>query len=216
VRVIANSALAGKKFEKPWLGAKLESVTRDIAEGLRLERITGALVARVSAAGPAAQAGLEPGDVILRVDGFEVTDGRAVVYRLTTKGIGGTVKLDMVRKGQPREVVLTLKAAPMPGKDDLRNLSGKHPLDGARVANLLPGLAEELGVEDARGVVVLSVRPGSVAARFGFQVGDVIAQVGGKAIETVGDLEMAVKDRQRLWALGVRRGEQLMQLQVPG
>jgi Do/DeqQ family serine protease len=216
VKVVANSAIAGKKLEKPWIGAKLESVTRDIAEGLGLDRITGAVVMRVSDEGPAAQAGLQPGDVILRVDGFEATDGRNVLYRLTTKGVGTQAKLDVVRKGKPVVVTLGLVAAPTPGKDDTRNLSGKHPLDGARVVNVLPGLAEDLGISETSGVAVVSVRPGSVAARFGFQPGDVILQIGGVSINTVVDLEAAVRDRQKVWALAVRRGEQMMQLQVPG
>ncbi len=216
VRVFVNSAISGKKVEKPWLGAKLESVTRDIAEGLGLERITGAVVTRVSDVGPAALAGLQPGDVILRVDGFEVPDGRSVLYRLTTKGIDTQAKLDVVRKGKPVTVTLSLKAAPVAGKDDMRNLSGKHPLDGARVANVGPSLAEELGVEDTKSVVVVSVRPGSTAARFGFQPADVIVQMGGAGIVTVNDLEAAVRERQRVWSLTVRRGEQLLQLQVPG
>jgi Do/DeqQ family serine protease len=216
VKIVANSAIAGKKLEKPWMGAKLESVTRDIAEGLGLDRITGAVVTRVSDKGPAAQAGLQPGDVIMRVDGFEATDGRSVLYRLTTKGVGTQAKLDVVRKGKPVVVTMTLVAAPQPGKDDLRNLSGKHPLDGARVVNLVASVAEDLGLDDAIGVAVMSVRPGSVAARFGFQPGDVIVQIGQLPITNVAELEGAVRAPQRVWALAVKRGGQLMQLQVPG
>jgi Do/DeqQ family serine protease len=216
VKVFVNSAIAGKKVEKPWLGAKLDTVTRDIAEGLGLDRITGAVVTRVSDVGPAAQAGLQPGDVILRVDGFEATDGRSVLYRLTTKGIGTQAKLDVVRKGKPVTLTLALRAAPIPSKDDMRNLSGKHPLDGARVSNVGPSIAEELGIDDTKSVVVVSVRPGSLAARFGFQPGDVIVQVGDAEISSVTDLETAVRDRQRLWSMAVRRGEKVLQLQVPG
>jgi Do/DeqQ family serine protease len=216
VRVALASALSGKKLERPWLGAKLEAVTREIAEGLGLERITGAVVMRVDNVGPAADAGLQPGDVILRVDGFEATDGRSVLYRLQTKGIGNTVQLDAMRAKRPVTLTLKLKAAPQPGKDDIRNLSGKHPLDGARVANLLPGLADDLGIDETIGVVILSVRAGSIAARLGFQPGDVIAQVGGQPIGNVMELETALRDRQRLWSMAVQRGGQLLQLQVPG
>ena len=108
--------------------------------------------------GPAAEAGLEAGDVIMNVDGFEVTDPRGVQYRLTTRGIGNTVKLDVIRKGQPVTVNLKLAPAPKPGRDDVRNLAGQHPLDGARVSNILPGIADEMGLDDTSGVVVLSVR----------------------------------------------------------
>ena len=216
VRVYLDSALMGKKLERPWLAAKLEAVTRDVAEGLNLDRITGALVTSVNNVGPAAAAGLQPGDVILRVDGFEAIDGRGVLYRLQTKGVGNTVQLDVMRKGKPVMIQLPLKAAPQPGKDDVRNLSGKHPLDGARVANLLPGVADDLGVDEASGVAVVSVRAGSIAARLGFQPGDIIAQIGGQPIGTVLELENAVRERQRVWALAVKRGDQVLQIQVPG
>ena len=86
---------------------------------------------------------------------------------------------------------------PQAGKDDVRNLSGAHPFDGARVANILPGVADELGIEEQEGVVILSVRPASTAAGIGFQPGDVILQVGREKIETVSELEAALKERQR-------------------
>jgi Do/DeqQ family serine protease len=217
VRVYVDSAVSGKKLERPWLGARLEAVTRDIADSLGLDRITGALVTRVDNKGPAADAGLQPGDVILRVDGFEATDARAVLYRLQTKGVGNEVGLDVVRNGRkPVNLRLSLKAAPQPGKDDVRNLSGKHPLDGARVANLLPGVADDLGIDETTGVVILSVRAGSIAARLGFAPGDVIAEVGGSPVANIAGLEAAVRDRQRLWQLAVLRGGQRLTLQVPG
>ena len=215
VKVYVESALSGKKLERPWLGAKLEVVTRDIAEDLKLDRVTGAVVMRVLNQGPAADAGLQPGDVILRVDGFEATDPRSVLYRLQTKGTGNSARLDVIRKGRPVSLTVAVKAAPLPSKDDIRNLSGKHPLDGARVANLLPGLADDLGVEDLSGVVILSVRPGSISARLGFQPGDVVVSVGQQETASVSALEAALRERPRVWLMSVKRGGQVLQLQVP-
>jgi Do/DeqQ family serine protease len=216
VRLYVAGAAEGRKVERPWLGARLESVTREIAEGLGLDRVSGAVVARISNKGPASAAGLEAGDVIMHVDGFEVADARGVQYRLTTRGIGSTVKLDVIRKGQPQTVELKLEAAPPPGKDDVRNLAGQHPLDGARVSNILPGVADELGIDEEDGVVVVSVRRSSVAARLGFQPGDIISEVGNIKIGSVADLETAVANRQRLWQIAVRRGDKVFNLQVPG
>jgi len=216
VKVYAESAVAGRKVERPWLGAKLEVVTREIAEGLGLSRIAGAVVTRISAAGPAAKAGLEPGDVIMRVDGVEVSDPRAVFYRLTTKGVGQTAKLSMLRKGKGLETDLALVSPPKAGKDDVRNLSGPHPLDGARVSNILPGLADEMGLDDTEGVVILSVRNGSVARSLGFRPGDIVVEIGGKTIANVVDVEEALATRKRMWSVSVKRGERILQLNVPG
>lgn len=216
VRVYADSAVTGRKVERPWLGAKLEPVNRDIAEGLGLNRITGAVVTRISNGGPAARAGLQPGDVIMRVDGVEATDPRAVYYRLTTKGVGQSAKLSLLRKGQPVDVDIALLAPPRGGKDDIRNLSGRHPLDGARVSNIMPALADEMGLDETEGVVILSVRNGSIAQGLGFRKGDIVVEVAGRKIANVSELEEAVAERQRRWAVSVNRGGQILQLQVPG
>ena len=216
VKVYAESALSGRKVERPWLGAKLEAVTREIAEGLGLTRVAGAVVTRVSDKGPAANAGIEPGDVIMSVDGVEVTDARAVFYRLTTKGVGQTVKLSIIRKGKPVEIDIALVAPPAAGKDDVKNLSGQHPLDGARVSNILPALADEMGLDQTDGVVVLSIRNGSIAQNLGFRPGDIIVEIAGVPIANVAEVEKAVSARKRLWQVSVKRGERLLQLQVPG
>jgi Do/DeqQ family serine protease len=216
VRLYVRGAAEGRKVERPWLGARLETVTRDIADALGLDRIAGAVVARVSDKGPAARAGLEAGDVIVNVDGFEVGDARAVHYRLTTRGIGSTVRVGVIRKGQPQTVQLTLVAAPQPSKDDVRNLAGQHPLDGARVSNILPGVADELGVDEAEGVVVVSVRRASTAARLGFQPGDIIVEINQRKVADVSELDALLSIRQRMWLVAVRRGDKVFNLQVPG
>jgi Do/DeqQ family serine protease len=216
VRLYVESAARGLKVERPWIGARLESVTRETAEGLGLDRVSGALVARVSAKGPAAAAGLEAGDVLVKVDGFEVTDAKSALYRMTTRGVGNVAKVDVLRKGRPVSLSLALESPPRPGKDDVRNLSGQHPLDGARVSNILPGLADEMGLDAAEGVVVLSVRPGSTAARLGFRSGDIVVEVQQTPVADVSALETALGTRQRYWTMDVKRGDQVLQLRVPG
>nr|PZN85300.1 MAG: serine protease [Pseudomonadota bacterium] len=216
VRIYVESALTGRKVERPWLGARLEAVTRDIAESLGLNRVAGALVTRVYPNGPAAEAGIEPGDVIVAVDGFEVADQRAVYYRLVTRGIGNTARVDVIRKRKRLTLILPLRTAPAPMREDVRNLSGPHPFDGARVANLLPSLAEELGLEDQEGVVVvLSVRSGSTAANI-FRPGDIILRVGNEAVDDVTDLDRILKSRPRVWRITVKREERILQFQFMG
>jgi Do/DeqQ family serine protease len=216
VRLYAESAASGRKVERPWIGAKLEAMSHDIAEGLGLNRVSGAVVTRLYNKGPAADAGLREGDVITHVDGVEVADARAVYYRLATKGIGQTARLSVIRKNQPMDISLPLVVAPKPGKDDARNLSGNNPLDGARVSNILPSIADELGIDETQGVVITSVRNGSVAQSLGFQPGDIIVSIGDKKILNVIDAEQAVAMRQRVWQVAVKRGNRVLQLQVPG
>jgi Do/DeqQ family serine protease len=216
VKLVVESAVAGRKLERPWLGAKLETVTRDNAEALQLDRAVGAYVTRVYPASPAAQAGLLQGDVILGVDGVEAADARSIMYRLTTRGIGNTAELDVSRVGKRMAVNVTLRAPPKAGKDDVRNLAGDHPLDGARVSNLLPSVADELGLDQESGAVVLSVRKGSIAANLGFKAGDIVASIGSEQIDNVAKLEGLLKQRQKMWRMAVKRGGRTLQIQVPG
>ena len=216
VRLYVESALTGKKVQRPWLGARLDSITREIAEGLRLGRSSGALVTRIHKDSPAATAGLEAGDVITAVDGYEVSDARAVNYRLATRGVGHTVQISLVRKGRVVTLQLPLRPPPPIGLDDVRNLTGNHPLDGARVANLLPHLTDELDLDDDSGVVVLSVRTGSVAERLNFRQGDVIQAIGDQKITSGVDLEKILARRVSVWRIVRKRGRQILQLQVPG
>ncbi len=216
VKLYVESAVSGRKVERPWLGARLESVTREIAEGLGIDRISGAVVARVSNKGPGAAAGLQAGDIITRVDGFEVADPRAVYYRLTTRGVGNVARIDVMRNQQPVTIDVKLVAPPQPTRDDVRNLVGRHPLDGARVSNILPGLADEMGIDEGDGVAVVSLRQGALSQRLGLRPGDVIVEINGAPVTNLGDLEAMLASRPPAWVIGLRRNDQTLYIKVPG
>jgi hypothetical protein len=126
------------------------------------------------------------------------------------------VQLDVIRKGRQISLQLPLQPPPPIGKDDARNLTGDHPLDGARVANLLPHVADELDIDEIGGTVVLSVRNGSVAERVGFRQGDIIISVSDQQVANVVELERLLNMRNTLWRMWIKRGRQALQLQVPG
>ena len=98
--VVASAKGGGTTVKRPWLGAKLQNVTPDIAESLGLKRPAGALVATVMEKSPAARAGLKTGDLIIAIDGQTVDDQNAFDYRFATKALGGTAQIGMVRGGK--------------------------------------------------------------------------------------------------------------------
>jgi S1-C subfamily serine protease len=216
VRFYADNAVAGRKVERPWLGAQMETVTREMASTLGLERVSGAVITRLTSNGPAAKGGMQLGDVIVNVDGFEVGDSHSVLYRLTTRGIGNKTKLDVIRNRKPVAIEVALLPAPKPGKDDVRNLSGNHPFDGARVSNILPSVADELNLDETDGVVIVAVRSGGVASRLDFQPGDIIVQIGDNKITDVIMLDEITRTPQRMWSVTIKRGGRLMKLQMSG
>jgi Do/DeqQ family serine protease len=216
VRLVADNAIAGRKIERPWLGAQLETIDREKAALLKLDRVTGAAVMRLTSNSPAEKAGLMLGDVIVRVDNFEVGDAHSVHYRLTTRGVGNTSRLEVIRNGKHMTIDVLLQPAPKPGKDDVRNLSGNHPFDGARVSNILPSVADELNLDETDGVVIVAVRSGGIAARLDFQPGDVIVQIGKDKITDVIMLDEITRTPQRLWSITIKRGGRTMKLQMSG
>lgn len=217
VKLVVTSALQGTKVKRPWLGAKLQKVTSEIAEALDLDRPVGAMVKQVYENSPAERAGLRAGDVITGVNGKEVDDPRAFHYRFSTGGIGGKARLDVLRGGETRVARVEQIAAPEDPPRDTRKLQGRHPFSGAQVANLSPALAEELSIdEDSRGVIVLGVDRGSTASRLGLRPGDLILEINGNRVGSVNGLARIVERRARRWQLTVGRNGRELNVVVGG
>jgi Do/DeqQ family serine protease len=209
VRVVVSSAKSGgHEVKRPWLGAKLQAVTADIADSMGLKRPTGALVSSVMAGGPAAHAGLKPGDVIVAVDKQTVDDPNAFDYRFATKPLGGTAALAVLRGGREQTVTVALQTAPETPRDEI-TIRTRSPFSGAKVANLSPALADELRLQNAdEGVVILDVDNGSYASNLGFRRGDVIVSVNGQKIVKTRELARVTGSPSRSWRVVIRRGGQ--------
>jgi Do/DeqQ family serine protease len=217
VRLVVQAALQGGTVQRPWFGASLQPVTSDLAESLGLDRPIGALVKGVHAKGPAAQAGLRAGDVVVSIDGKEVQDPRALQYRFATKGLSGSAELGVIRQGKPLKATVALVAAIEDPPRDTRDLSGRQPLAGAKVANLSPAVAEEIGIdEDGSGVVVLDVAQNTPAAQFGFKRGDILVGVNDDKVSSVKDLAAALARSPSGWRLSFQREGKVFNLAIQG
>jgi serine protease Do len=218
VQLVVRSALEGKRVKRPWFGAELQEVTRDLAESLGLDRPAGAIIREFHEASPAAEAGLQPGDVIVGVDGKAVSDPEAFRYRFATRGIGGSAKIRFIRDGRVDRVRVPLVAAPEKPPRNTTEIGGRNPFTGATVANLSPALAEELGLDmDSRGVIVLNVKQGSIAANTGFlREHDIVIGVNGARVDSVRELEQAVEQRARQWRISVKRGGRVLNVVIGG
>jgi Do/DeqQ family serine protease len=217
VRVVVASAKGGSTaVQRPWLGAKLQQVTPDIADSLGLKRPSGALVANVTADSPAARAGIRTGDVIVSVDGTAIDDPNAFDYRFATKPLGGTARVGLMRQGRESVVAVALQPLPETPRDEIE-IKSASPFRGATVANLSPALADELRLDpQASGVVITAVAGGSTAQAIGFQPGDIIVDVNNEKIDKTADLERVSKARNRSWRVTFRRGGQQISMMFGG
>jgi S1-C subfamily serine protease len=214
--VVASAKSGGKAVKRPWLGAKLQNVTQDIAESLGLRSPNGALVASVVPNSPAARAGLKSSDLVVAVDGQTIDDPNAFDYRFATRPLGGTAQIDVQRAGKPVKLTIPLETAPDVGRNEI-TLNTRSPFQGAKVSNISPAVADELHLDaDTEGVVVIEIGDDSTAANVGFQKGDIIQSVNNQKIGKTADLEKATRDGGRLWRITLLRGGQQINVTLGG
>jgi len=217
--VIATAKSGGRIVKRPYLGAKLQDVTRDIADSLGLDRPVGAVVASVEPGAPAAKAGLVSGDVIVAVDGRPVEDAASVDFRIGVKPIGGLASLTVVRGGKRLVLPMKLEGPPETTPRDAVRLKNRSPLQGAEVENLSPAVVAELSLDAAalgasHGVVVSDVAADSPAAQFGVQKGDVILALNGSPIRDTHELVAATAAHAHVWDLTIARGGQMIRTRI--
>jgi serine protease Do len=180
-----------------WIGVQIQPVTSDIADSLGLKKAAGALVSEPQHDSPAAKAGIESGDVIISVDGTPVRDARELARRIGTMNPGTTIKLGLFHEGQEKTVTLTLGT--LPNDKQAANEQTQHQLPESDVPKL--GLTLAPGSKapgtDGKGVLVTAVDPNGVAADHGLRVGDVILDVGGKAVSNPSEVRDQVADARK-------------------
>jgi Do/DeqQ family serine protease len=209
-RVVETAVGGGRAVVRPWLGARTQSVTSEIARSLGLARPQGALVADVWPGGPAARAGLRQGDVVTEVDGRPVVDAAALNYAFTTRRPGDSLRLTVRRDGAAQQT-LTVRAEAPPASParDQRTIEGQNPLNGATVMNLSPAVADELGLDPFLGPgVMISGLGRGFAVGAGFRPGDIVRSINGRRIETVRELVGALETPSRGWQITLERGGQ--------
>ena len=176
---------------------RIQDVTDDLAEGLGLEEARGALVTDVPE-GPALQAGMEAGDVILSFDGVDVDDTRGLVRQVGNTEVGKEVRVRVFRDGQTETLRVTLgrreEAEAVPA-----SVNSTEPVTseimGLTVSNMTDELREQLGLPaSAEGLVVADVAEDSEAYEEGLRAGDVITEAGQEKVATVAELETRIEE----------------------
>ncbi|MCS6978109.1 MAG: PDZ domain-containing protein [Gemmatales bacterium] len=186
---------------------------------------SGAWVREVTPDSPAAKAGLQNGDVVVKVDGKEIADPAALVEAISARKPGDKIKLTVVRDGKEQEIEATLSERPV-RRPQVRAFPEPvlpRPLAPQRGAYLgiymqeiTPELKEKLGLTVDQGVVVTEVTPDSPAAKAGLKADDVITGVGDKQIagpEELRDVISKSKPGSEV-VLHVHRGKEKMELKA--
>ncbi|MEM0937579.1 MAG: Do family serine endopeptidase [Pseudomonadota bacterium] len=220
-RVATNVIAQLQEFgetRRGWLGVRIQDVTEGIAEGLGLAEARGAMVTDVPE-GPALEAGMESGDVILSFDGRDVDDTRSLVQQVGNTDVGKTVRVVVFRDGETQTLRVTLgrreeaegavPAAATPEPE----APAEQQILGLTVSTVTPELSESLGVAaDAEGLVVSEVDPSTEAFEKGLRPGDLITEAGQEPVTSIADFEARIDEtieagRKSLLLLVRRAGE---------
>jgi serine protease Do len=189
------------EVRRGWLGVKIQTVTEDIAESLGVAENTGALVSAITPESPAAKGGLQPGDVILKFDGKEVSTMRGLPRLVAQAPIGKSVDVDLLRAGEKKTVQVvvgrleeddTEPAAAEPEKKE-DGATVPETVLGLTVTPLTDELRTQLGFDKkVAGLLVTGIDPESPVAGKNLKLGDVIVEAQQSQVATVADLNAAI------------------------
>jgi serine protease Do len=191
------------KVTRGRIGITIQEISQPLAESFGLKKADGALVSSVEKGSPAEQAGIEAGDVILKIDGKEVGRSIDLSSRVADLKPGTRAKLEIWRKGAQREIAVTV--GEMKGPKVAAAAAGEeHPGRlGVAVRALTPDEQKAAGVSG--GVLVEGVNPNGAAARAGLQPGDVILALNSTPVASAEQLKGVIAKSGKRAALLVRR-----------
>jgi serine protease Do len=207
---VVESLKTNGSVTRGWLGVQIQPVTADLAEGLGLDKAEGAIVSDLTQDSPAEKAGVKQGDTILKVDGQPIGDAKDLSRLIAHVKPGATVSMDVIRDGKPETI--KVKIGTMPGEAPKMASTGEDQ-KGLSLSDLGISIAP---ADDGAGLRITELDPSSKAAERGLAAGDIILEVGGKAVASTKDVSEALKlAKGKQVLLLVRRGDGQRFLTLP-
>ena len=230
----------GEAIERGYLGVRIQPISEDMADALGIPHNKGEFVQAVEPGEAADKAGIKRGDVVVKVNGKEVTQEQTLSYLVANTEPGSRVSIELIRNG--KRMTVNAKVGTRPSEEELArqtfdpddesegnrfNQPPERQGDGLAESSLglsllplTPQIARQLGAnEDTVGLVVNAVDPNSDAARKGLRRGDIILSANFKPVSTIAGLEDAIReaksaDREALLLDVQRRGQRAISVPV--
>ncbi len=217
-RHVMEQLKAHGRVVRGWLGVEIQEVTADLAQSFGLEKPEGALVASVDKDSPAAKAGLERGDIVLKFNGQEIHDEHELPALVAQTEINKKAPIEVLRNGKHLNLNVTvgeLKEA----KVETAKAEEQTGNWGMQVGDITPDIAQQFHLSTNKGVVIRRVAPDSPAADAGLQPGDVVLEVNHDKVGSVNDFvakAKSAKDQKKSALLLVQRGNATLYTVIKG
>ncbi|NNL84195.1 MAG: Do family serine endopeptidase [Myxococcales bacterium] len=196
------------RVSRGWLGVYIQEIDDTTAELMELDQKTGALVSKVEPGGPADEAGIRRGDVIVSFNGEPIDEMSTLPRVVARTPVGSGVDVKVIRKGKTKSLNVELGELDRDEEVVLASAEGKEGgAFGVIVKDLDARTAEQLGLDEPEGVLITEIEPDSPASEAGLRRGDVILEVNQKQVSDARGFEKAVRGADKGALLLVRRGE---------
>ena len=218
VRWISDSLIESGTVERAYLGVSIGEIDQDIRRALKLDRGVGTVVTKVSDNSPAAKAGIEEGDVIVKLGDEPINDPNELAVLVEKIELGSSMPIEYVRDEERQTVDVVFEKRPGSFSRAASESASDDEFDelGLKVETLTEALAEQFEYDKSQtGVVVTEVEPGSAAADKRLQPGDVITRVGRVPVQDASDYREALGRRdatQGVLIRGKRGGNALLEV----
>ena len=208
IKTMLPTLTKGGHVSRGVLGVSIQNLTKELGEQFHVPGNKGALISQVNKGSPAEQAGLKPGDVIVRFDGKAVEDTGQLRNMVAATAPGTSAPVDVIRNGKQETFTVTV------GKMNAESVaSGKstQPSEnkladlGLSMQTLTSDLASQFGLDENKGVLIMGVDDGSLASASGLQAGDLIVEADHKPVASVSELRAALAKKQDQILLLIKR-----------
>jgi serine protease Do len=202
-----------------WVGANVQDLTPDLAAAFSQPASSGALVGQVTPSGPAAMAGLVPGDIITRIDGKPISDARSLQKTVAESDAGRVLAVSLIRRGAVQQLSLRVSARPEEGGlqqvQRVRRDGRFDQLLGVNATPLTPQSRSQQGLgTSVDGLLVAEVVAGSPGAEADLRVDDLVLQIDQRPVSTLqqfrSSIQKARADNRRAILVTMLRGGELM------
>ncbi|MDP6180169.1 MAG: DegQ family serine endoprotease, partial [Desulfatiglandales bacterium] len=195
------------KVVRGWLGVMIQKVTPDLKEKLDLKDEKGALVADITAGGPAERAGIKRGDVIISFDGRAIKEMNELPFVVASTSVGKVVTVWVIRKGRTKN--LQVKLGELKEEKEPQVPNQAKPKLGMTVEKITPELVRKFGLSNTIGLVIVNIETDTPAAEAGMKQGDIILELDQdpvKNLEQFNKKLLGYKDGDTILFLVKRRG----------